>query len=158
MYRKLLTLTATAAVAATALAPAAGAAQTPAPKLKVEGAYLYLDHLPQSKQSFVRVVFRTAQPLPRRYDGLIRAGVSIDGVGHSIATVKNGAPIYTGATEIKGGSVATNDRTGHVIRKGAKIGRAFTVTVSTSDGQSVTKKLVLHAERKGDDAGRPLAR
>jgi len=156
MYRKLLTLTATAAVAATALAPAAGAADTAAPTLKVTGAYLYLDHLAASKQEFVRVVFRTKSPLPRRYDGLIRAGVSIDGVGHSIGTARKGAPIYTGASEVKGGSIATTDGTGKVIRKGAKVGRTFTVTFSTSDGQKITKKLVLRAERKGDDSGKPL--
>ena len=158
MYRKLLTLTATAAVAGAALAPAAGAAQTAAPTLKVTGAYLYLDHEPASKQEFVRVVFRTAKPLPRRYDGSIQAGVSIDGVNHSIGSAKKGAPIYTGASEIKAGSIATTHGTGTVTRKGAKIGRTFTVKVFTRDGQSVTKKLVLRAERKGDDTGKPLAR
>ena len=43
-----------------------------------------------------------------------------------------------------------------VVRKGAKIGRAFTVKVFTRDGASVTKKLKLRAERKGDDSGKPL--
>src|SRR5262245_23449956 len=108
MYRKLLTLTATAAVAATALAPAAGAAAAaPAPTLKVEGAYLYLDHEPASHQQFVRLVFRTATPLPRRYDGMIRAGASIEGAGHSVATARKGTTIYTVASEVKGGSIAT---------------------------------------------------
>jgi hypothetical protein len=157
MYRKLLTLTATAAVAATALAPAAGAADSPAPTLKVTGAYLYLDHNAASKQEFVRVVFRTASQLPRRYDGSIQAGVSIDGVNHSIGSVRKGSAIYTGASEVKGGSVATTDGTGKVTRKGAKVGRSFTVRFFTRDGQKVTKKLVLRAERKGDDAGKPLA-
>lgn len=46
---------------------------------------------------------------------------------------------------------------GKVIRKGAKVGRSFTVRFFTRDGQKVTKKLVLRAERKDDDAGRPLA-
>lgn len=159
MYRKLLTLTATAAVAGAALAPAAGASDTPAQPLKVTGAYLYVDHLAASKQDFVRVVFRTSKPLPRRYDGSIQAGVSIDGVSHSIGSAKKGAPIYTGASEIKGGSIATTKGTGGTVtRKGAKIGRTFTVKFFTRDGQSVTKKLVLRAERKGDDTGKPLAR
>jgi len=159
MTRKLLTLTAAAAVAATALAPAAGAAAAPAPKLKVDGAYLYLDHEPASHQQFVRLVFRTATPLPRRYDGMIRAGASIEGVGHSVATARKGTTIYTVATEVKGGSIATTSNgSAKVVRKGAKIGRAFTVRIETRDGQSVTKKLVLRAERKGDDAGKPLSR
>jgi hypothetical protein len=158
MHRKLLTIGATAAIAAGALAPAAGAAGAPAPALQVKGAYLYLDHMPAGKQEFVRVVFKTGSQLPRRFDGLIRAGVEIDGVGHSIGTVRRGQPIYTGASEVKGGSIATLPHGGSdVVRKGAKIGRTFTVRFSVQGGQTVTKKLVLRAERKGDDAGKPLA-
>src|SRR5262249_9111030 len=105
MYRKLLTLTATAAVAATALAPAAGAADSPTPNLKIEAAYLYLDHNDASDQAFVRVVYRTADDLPRRADGAIQAGVSIDGFSHSVGSVKKGQPIYTGAAEVKDHSI-----------------------------------------------------
>jgi hypothetical protein len=43
------------------------------------------------------------------------------------------------------------------IRKGATVGRSYTVRFFTRDGQRVTKKMVLRAERKGDDAGKPLA-
>jgi hypothetical protein len=154
MTRKLISLGAAAAVAATALAPAAGAADTPAAPLKVTGAYLYLDHNAASKQDFVRVVFRTATDLPRRGDGAIQASVSIDGVSHSIGSVKKGSTIYTGAAEVKGHSItALNDKQ---IRKGAKVGRSFTVRIFTRDGRKVTKKLVLRAERKGDDTGKPL--
>jgi len=92
----------------------------------------------------------------RRSDGSIQAGVAIDGVSHSIGSVRKSAPIYTGASEVKGHSIATSDGKGHVTRKGARIGRSFTVRFFTRDGQSVTKKLVLRAERKGDDAGKPL--
>jgi hypothetical protein len=156
MNRKLISLTALAAVAATSLAPAAGAAEAPAPKLDVTGAYLYLDHEPASDQDFVRVVFRSADDLPRRGDGAIQAGVSIDGVTHSIATVKKGQPIYTGASEVKGHSITALN--GKDIRKGAKVGRSFTVRFFTRDGQRVTKKMTLRAERKGDDTGKPLSR
>jgi hypothetical protein len=156
MNRKLISLTALAAVAATSLAPAAGAAEAPAPKLDVTGAYLYLDHEPASDQDFVRVVFRSADDLPRRGDGAIQAGVSIDGVTHSIATVKKGRPIYTGASEVKGHSITALN--GKDIRKGAKVGRSFTVRFFTRDGQHVTKKMTLRAERKGDDTGKPLSR
>jgi hypothetical protein len=155
MTRKLVSLGAAAAVAATALAPAAGAAENTAP-LKVTGAYLYLDHNDASKQDFVRVVFRTASDLPRRGDGAIQAGVSIDGISHSIGSVKKGAPVYTGAAEVKDHSITALN--GKTIRKGAKVGRSYTVRFFTRDGQHVTKKLVLRAERKGDDAGKPLAR
>jgi hypothetical protein len=157
MTRKLVSLTARAAVAAATLAPVAGAADSaPAQKLDVSGAYLYLDHDSASKQDFVRVVFRTANDLPRRYDGSIQAGISIDGITHSIGAVKKGQPVYTGATEVKGHSITALN--GKLIRKGAKVGRSFTVRFFTRDGQHVTKKMTLRAERKGDDAGKPLSR
>jgi hypothetical protein len=101
-------------------------------------------------------VFRTANDLPRRYDGSIQAGISIDGITHSIGAVKKGQPVYTGATEVKGHSITALN--GKLIRKGAKVGRSFTVRFFTRDGQHVTKKMTLRAERKGDDAGKPLSR
>jgi hypothetical protein len=156
MFRKLITIGTTAAIAGAVLVPGAGAAEVPAPTLEVKGAYLYLDHNAASGQDFVRVVFRTASALPRRYDGSIQAGAAIDGVSHSIGSARKGAPIYTAASEVKGGSIAVlqGDK---VTRKGAKIGRSFTVRVFTRDGQNVTKTLVLRAERPGDDSGKPLA-
>jgi hypothetical protein len=158
MNRKILSLGAAAAVAAASFAPTAGAAAAPASdyKLDVTGAYLYLDHEPASDQDFVRVVFRTADDLPRRYDGAIQAGVSIDGITHSIGSAKKGAPIYTGASEVKGNSITALN--GKLIRKGVKVGRSYTVRFFTRDGQRVTKKMTLRAERKGDDAGKPLTR
>jgi hypothetical protein len=127
MHRKLISLGAAAAVAATALAPAtAGAADNAATPLKVTGAYLYVDHLAGSNQDFVRVVFRTASDLPRRSDGMIQAGVSIEGVGYSISTARKGAPIYTGASEIKGHSIPRNTGAGKVTRVGAKVGHKYT--------------------------------
>jgi hypothetical protein len=157
MNRKVLSLTAMAAVAAASFAPAAGAADAPAPasSLNVTGAYLYLDHNDASKQDFVRVVFRTADDLPRRSDGMIQAGISIDGISHSIGSAKKGAPIYTGAAEVKGNSITALN--GKLIRKGAKVGRTFTVRFFTRDGGHVTKKMTLRAERKGDDTGKPLS-
>jgi hypothetical protein len=154
-FRHILTSAAAAAVVSTAAFAPAGNAATSAPTLEVTGAYAYVDSIAASKQKFVRVVFETASELPRRGDGSIQAGVSIDGVSHSIGSAKRGTRCYTGASEIKGGSIATL-RNNKVVRKGAKIGRTFTVKVFTRDGQSVTKKLKLRAERKGDDSGKPL--
>ena len=158
MNRKILALGAAAAVAAASFAPTAGAAASPASdyKLDVTGAYLYLDHEKASDQDFVRVVFRTADDLPRRYDGAIQAGVSIDGVTHSIGSVKKGQRIYTGASEVKDHSITALN--GESIRKGVKVGRSYTVRFFTRDGQRVTKKLTLRAERKGDDTGKALTR
>lgn len=152
MHRKLIALTTAAIAAGAVAAPLAGAAGD---TLKVTGAYLYKDHNAASKQDFVRVVFKTSKALPRRYDGAIQAGVSIDGVNHSIGSVKRGSTCFTGATEIKGGSVATLNGS-KVVRKGAKTGRKFTVKFFTRDGQSVTKTLRLSREAKGYDRGQPL--
>jgi hypothetical protein len=149
----LTTATAFAVLGVAAFAPAGNAAS--APTLEVTGAYAYIDTIAASKQKFVRVVFETASDLPRRGDGSIQAGVSIEGVNHSIGSARRGTRCYAGAAEIKGGSIATL-KDGDVVRKGAKIGRTFTVKVFGRDGQSVTKKLKLRAERKGDDSGRPL--
>lgn len=152
--RILTVATASAVLGAGALAPV-GSAAGEADTLKVTGAYAYVDTIAASGQKFVRVVFKTAADLPRRSDGAIRAGISIDGVSHSISTAKRGSRCYSGASEIKGGSIATikGDK---VVRKGAKTGRTFKVSFFTRDGASVTKKLKLRAERRGDDTGRPL--
>ena len=93
----------------------------------------------------MRVVFKTAEPLPRRYDGLIRAGGYIDGVGHSLATAKRGTTWYAAASEIKGGSIATI-QDGKVVRKGVKVGRRYTFNVTTKDGRSFTRTLKLQAK------------
>src|SRR4051812_45293049 len=143
MHRKLITLLSTTAMAGAALAPAAGADYAPAPsKLNVTAAYAYVDHIAASKQSFGRVVFKTAKPLPRRYDGLIRAGGYIDGVGHSLSTAKRGTTWYAAASEIKGGSTATV-KGGTVVRKGVRVGRSYSFKVTTRDGESFTRTLKL---------------
>ena len=139
-----------------ALAPVGGAAGDEQTTLKVTGAYAYVDTIAASRQKFVRVVFETAEDLPGRSDGAIRAGVEIEGVGRSIGSARRGTRIYAGAAEIKGGSIAAM-RDGEVVRKRAKIGSTFTVRFFTRDGQSVTRKLKLRAERRGDDTGRPLS-
>ncbi len=147
-------LFAAAAVLAAGIAAPVAAAADSTPALKVTGAYAYIDTLP-SKQKLVKVVFETASALPRRADGLIQAGISIEGINHSIGSAKRGSRCYTGGSEIKGGSIPAL-RDGDVVRKGAKIGRTFTAEFFLRDGTSVTKKLKLRAERRGDDSGKPL--
>ena len=152
--RHIIAALALSAAAAGALAPVAGATSGEVPKLELDGAYAYVNTLP-SKQKMLQVVFRTTHAVERRGDGSIQAGVSIDGVSHSIGAAKRGTSCYTGASEIKGGSIATN--VGNtIIRKGAKLGRTFTIVVSDRHGQSVTKTVKLRAERPGDDRGKPL--
>jgi len=141
---KLIALTASAAVAAGALAPAAGAQSSPAQPLKVTKAYLVKTHI--GKQDFVKLVFKTADALPRRYDGSIQGGAAIEGVNHSIGSAKKGSTWYSALSEIKGGSIATTKpNSGTVTRKGAKVGRTYSVKMFTRDGQSVTRTLKLRA-------------
>jgi hypothetical protein len=155
MHRKLIALTTAACAAAAVAVPTAGAQDAPAAPLKLNGAYLYVDSFAPANQRFVRVVFRTAEPLPRRGDGAIRAGVAIEGVNHSIGSARRGTRCYTAASVIRNGSIPTlrNNETG---RKRARIGRTYTVTVTTRDGQTATKRLKLTRERRGDDHGRRL--
>ena len=153
--RRVLTTAAATAVAGAAAFVPAGQAADSASTLKITGAYAYVDTISASKQKFVKVVFRTSADLPRRGDGALRAGVSIEGVNRSISTARRGTRCYTGAAEIKGGSIASL-KDGKVVRKGAKLGRRFTVKLFTRDGQSVTKTLKLRSERRGDDSGKPL--
>jgi hypothetical protein len=155
MNRTLASLTA-AAVAAGALAPAAATADYATPKLQLKGAYLATEHLSASHQDFVRAVFRTAKPLPRRFDGLIHASGAIDGVGHSLGTARRGTTCYTFLVPIKGGSIAVSDGNDGIERKGAKIGRKFTLTVELRDGTKVTRTLKLRAKKAGDASGKPL--
>jgi hypothetical protein len=142
---KLISATVATVAAVAALAPAAGAQTTPTQPLKIQGAYLALEHI--GKQDFVKLVFKTADPLTRRYDGSIQAGASIEGVSHSIGSAKKGTTWYTALSEIKGGSIATTKpNSGKVIRKGAKVGRTYSVKMFTRDGQSVTRTLKLRAK------------
>jgi hypothetical protein len=149
-----------ALTAALAIAPAAGAqSATPAadtaPKLALKGAYLYVDHEVDGK-AYVKLVFRTAEPFARRYDGSIQGGAAIEGVNGSIGSVRKGLPIYGRAQVIKDGKIAQATSGGHVRKIAAKIGRSYKITVFSRDGQKVTRTLKLRAERPGDDSGKPL--
>lgn len=149
-----MALITTAAIAAGITGTAIAQNAEPVDQLEVTGAYLHLETI--GKQKFVRLVFRTADDLPRRYDGALRAGAKIEGVAHSIGTVKRGTKCFSALSEIKGGSIpALQDN--DVVRKGAKAGRRYSVEVFGRDGQgSVTKRLKLRTERKGDAVGKPL--
>jgi hypothetical protein len=157
MHRTTRNALAATALATAALAPASlasAAAPAPAP-LDVSGAYLYLDQDATTHRELVRVVFRTADPLPRRADGAIQAAVSIDGFTHSVATVRHGSTIYSGAAPVKDHSISSL-RGGEGARRGAKVGRSYTVRIFDRDGRRVAKRMTLRAERPGDDTGRPL--
>lgn len=150
----LLTAAAVTALAAGATVPAAGAETARPPKL--EGAYAYVQQLPGSHQSLLRVVFRTSTKLPRRFDGMIRAAGRIDGVGHSVSTARRGSTCYAVAGEIKRGRVAAIDRHGNAAHKRAQLGTRFRLDFVLKDGTTQTRTVALRAARRGDASGRPL--
>ena len=139
---------------AAAVGVASGSAQA-AQTLPLKGAYLYVDRLPSSGRSVVRLVFRTARPLPRRSDGGLRAAALIENVGHSVRPAKRGSTCYMSASPVEGGSIPTISGNS-VVRKGAKPGSTFAVQVLTNAAQSRTLRLKLRTERAGYHAGRPL--
>jgi hypothetical protein len=157
MTRLLLTASAVAVLIASALAPAAGAdtaSTTATPQL--QNAYAYIQHLDASGQNLLRVVFRTSAPLPRRYDGMIRAAGKIDGLGHSLGSAKHGTTCYAAGAEIKNGRTASLNADGHVVRKRAKIGSTFRFDLVLPDGTTQARTVKLRANRPGYDSGRPL--
>ena len=150
MRSKLLTC----GVAAAALGAAAAGGAHAAPTLSLEGAYLYVDQGAGGKP-VVRVVFRTAAPLPLRSDGGVGAAALIDDVGHQVRAAKRGTTCYTAAAEVNGGSIATIHNNA-VLNKGVKTGRTFTLKVLTAEAQSQPMGLKLRARRPGDRSGRRL--
>jgi hypothetical protein len=156
-------LTAIAALTAVAAGPAAGAmaqADAPAtvPSIEITKAYAFKTSSYADGKTYAQVVFKTAGELPRRFDGMIRAGGALDGTGHSISAVRGkhgkATNCYTFLAKINDGRIA-----GPQGRK-AGVGSRHTVKVTArgttadiSDSVSVT----LRRQRPGDLSGKPLA-
>jgi hypothetical protein len=161
----LLPLLAVAAAAAvpTASALAAGSAHAPTvpatkASIKVEGGYAYYDSFrPLNKRQIV-VVVKTHGQLPRRFDGLIRAGGTLSGHGGgSIASVGGKASkCYTFSIPLKDGRFYTND--GGKGAKGSPGKYTVKMTAKDKDGNTVSssKSITLRDRRPGDRSGKPL--
>jgi hypothetical protein len=156
MTPKLLpTITALAATAAT-FAPGAAQAQAPTTvsSLDVVKAYAFVNRNLPDHKVYAQVVFKTAHQLPRRFDGLIRAGGALDGTGHSLGSVGGRKTrCYTALFRIVDGRIAGPHG------KKASLGSKHTLVVTArgtngdlSDSMSVT----LRAQRAGDVSGKPL--
>ncbi|QEC47365.1 hypothetical protein FSW04_07065 [Baekduia soli] len=146
--------------AAAGLVPAsAGLAQTApttVPSLKLVGAYAVKDTRINPGRTTIATVFRTASELPRRYDGMIRASGFLDGVGHSVGSVKG-----RHGTSRHCYVIYTNVVDGHLPGGGssARLGTRHTLEVAArgTDGDLVAKTQVhIRAQRAGDASGRPL--
>ncbi|HEX4344627.1 MAG TPA: hypothetical protein VHZ31_03600 [Solirubrobacteraceae bacterium] len=149
---------ATVAPAAGAQAPARAAAATPA---KVTGAYLFVQKILTAGQHgskldrYATLVFKTDRQLPRRYDGLIRAGASIaGGGGGSLGSVGGRATrCYEMNTRIRLDNTILGD--GHATK--ARPGSRLHVEITTASGATaVTRTLTLHDAKPGDASGKPL--
>jgi hypothetical protein len=147
-----------------AIAPLAGA-QSSAPPAKVTGAYLYLSKMQYSNghhasvQPFATLVFRTDRQLPRRYDGLIRAGAGVTGQHSSIGSVNGKASrCYEISARIRPDNTITGTTAGGKLQHTkARVGSRLPVEITTADGAPTVKRtLTLRSARPGDASGKPL--
>jgi hypothetical protein len=156
-------LTALCAVGAiVGAAPASGAtAQSDAPttvsKVEITGAYAYRTSILGDGKTYASVVFKTADQLPRRFDGMLRASAALDGTGHSIASVRGrhgkAANCYTALFRIMDGKIAGPK--GKKASIGSK--HAFKLTARGTNGDiGDTAAVTLRRQKAGDVSGRPL--
>ena len=143
------------------LAPATALAQeqaatTTVPSLKLKGAYAYVENNLGDKKHYIAVVFKTANVLPRRYDGMLRAGGALDGTGNSIGSVKGkNSKCYTFYVRVLDGKVYGKD--GRVsAARGTK--HKLTVSARGTDGDlNASRNVTIRAKRAGDASGKPLS-
>ena len=159
----LASLAATATAVAAASLPAAALAQTSAPttvpSVELKGAYAFVDTYPPGNKPVAAVVFRTAHQLPRRFDGLIRAGGSLggNGGGGSISAVRGAhgkaSHCYTFLAPMKDGRLRTPK--GGSVRPGTRY--TLTVTARGTNGDvKDTVRLTFKKKAPGDRSGKPL--
>jgi hypothetical protein len=157
---------ATAAVVPTTAALAAGsgsgsAATVPATQssITVQSGYAYYDSFKPTNKRLVVVVVKTRGQLPRRFDGLIRAGGSLSKHGGgSVASVGGRqSRCYTFAVPLKDGRFYPAD--GHDKGARARPGH-YVVTMSAKDAGGATvrssKTITLRDRKRGDRTGKPL--
>lgn len=153
-FRTSLAALATAAVLAPAGAVAAGDDATTVPSLKIKGAYAYVENSLPGDKSYASVVVRTANVLPRRFDGMLRASGSLDGTAHSLGSVKGRASrCYRFLAEIKDGRIrGLKGRKAHIGSRHTMI-----ITARGTDGDlTASRTVTLRKKRAGDTSGRPL--
>jgi hypothetical protein len=154
---------ATAAVvpATAALAAPVHDATVPATpqSLKIQSGYAYYDSFKPRNRPLVVVVVKTAGQLPRRFDGLIRAGGSLNRHGGgSIGSVGGKQTrCYTFSVPIKDGRFYPVAG----ATKGAKASPGkYTVTLHAKDADGTTisssKTINLRDRKPGDRSGKPI--
>jgi hypothetical protein len=155
-------VTAAAVVAVPTTAAMAGGSTTPATpeSVKVEQGYAYFDSFKPRNRPLVVVVVKTHGQLPRRFDGLIRAGgtLSKHGGGSMGSVGGRATRCYTFSVPLENGRFYPAP--GHT--KGAKAvsGSRHVVTISAkdADGKTVSgsRTIMLRDRRTGDRSGKPI--
>jgi hypothetical protein len=140
---------------------AGGAAPTTATKstIKIEQAYAFFDSYKPSNKRLIAVVVKTHGQLPRRFDGLIRAGGGLDGSGGgSIGSVgSKQTRCYTFTVGLHDGRLTNSDDTrGAKATAGSR--HVVHLSVNDKDGDEITasKTVTLRDKRAGDRAGAPI--
>lgn len=153
------------ALAATAVIPAtsAHAATQPATSdsIKIVSGYAYYDAFkPNLNKRLVVVVVKTKGQLPRRYDGLIRAGGTFaKHGGGSIGSVGGKASkCYTFTVPLKDGRFYPLDGGDGKGPKASPGRYAVTLSAKAADGSTVksTKTISLRDRKVGDRSGKPI--
>lgn len=151
------------ALAATAVVPATSAlaATTPATPatIKVQSGYAYYDSFKPLSKRLIVVVVKTKGQLPRRFDGLIRAGGTFaKHGGGSVGSVGGKASrCYTFTVPLKDGRFYPTKGQ----KRGAKgsPGRyVVTMSAKDADGDVIrsSKTINLRDRKPGDRVGKPL--
>ncbi len=157
--KTLLTASAVAAVAATGTAAAAGSTQLESRSdIKIEQAYAYFDSFKPLNRPLAIVVVKTRGQMPRRFDGLIRAGGTL-GKSHGGSTGSVGgraSRCYTFSVPLKNGRLLENGKPG--AKAGAGTRHLVTFQAKDADGKTVTstKTVTLRKKRAGDVSGKPI--
>jgi hypothetical protein len=163
-FLPILAAASAAIVPTTAALAAQGSATATTPatpqSIKVQSGYAYYDSYKPRNKPLVVVVVKTAGQLPRRFDGLIRAGGSLaKHNGGSVGSVGGKqSRCYTFTVPLKDGRFyPVHGGKG----KGAKASRGtYVVTMHAKDAEGKTisssKKIHLRDRKVGDRVGKPL--
>ena len=171
LNRKLLltTVMASAIVLPAANAIASGSTTLAGPAdVKIEKAYAYVDSFPPSNRPMLAVVVKTQGQMPRRFDGLVRAGMRVGKAGGGSTGSVNGRksrcyisyfPLRDGRLLVNGnvGLVGVGD--GRALGPKASVGSRHVVTLSANDASGKTvsssKSFTIKKRGPGDRSGKP---
>ena len=156
----LIALAATAVAPTTAALAASSSTTVPATasSIKVESGYAYYDSFKPSNKRLIVVVVKTHGQLPRRFDGLIRAGGTFnkhnDGSVGSVGGKQSRC--YTFTIPLKDGRFIQND--GAKGAKGSPGRYVVMLSAKNAAGKTTTssKTITLRDRKAGDRSGTPL--